>query len=172
MQSTQSPSSEPSIQSIPESAKDLSYRVQIRNNHVEFKLTNKGTVSHLFYGDPFTIKGAGVPLHAEIQVLKPDDTLLDSWNSSIPGDSWSPIFMTSDTKQAIPAKSQTLKPGETRSLVVPIENFFAMSDFEPKAEGYRVRVLGFLHLDEKCTQYIRSRSDWVPLKPEKSAKHL
>jgi len=154
------------VQQKPQSANELSYVLEFKGNQVEFKLTNNGRSTHLFFGDSLEIRGLGVPGHADVQVLNEDGSLFEAWDSQIHVDSWSPLLSSSYAKSTIPAKSRAIKPGETRSLLVPIENFFSRSNFDPKAENYRVRVVSNLYLDANLTQYIESRTDWIPLRTD------
>lgn len=53
----------------PANAQELAYVVKIKNNQVEFQLTNVGSSVHHFYGNPLTLGyGDEVPSCAEIQV--------------------------------------------------------------------------------------------------------
>lgn len=154
-----------SLKSAKEISKELSYHLKIEDGYIEFKLTNRGRSSHFFYSDSLDIRGVdGVPGHAEIELLKEDGSLFDAWDSELKVDSWSPLNLSSDAGTYIPAKSQTIGPGETRSLVVPLKDFFGRSDFVPNGKKYRVRILSNLYLDADLTQYIEARSNWVALK--------
>lgn len=162
---------EPSLESAtqePESSKELSYIVKVGDNQAEFQLINGGKSTHHFYSDSLEIRGLGVPGHADVQVLKEDGTLFDTWDSQIQADSWSPLLVSSYAKTNLPAEPRAINPGETLSLVVPLENFFSKSKMAWDTEDYRVRVVSRVYLDPYLTKYIKSRSDWVPLKLPKN----
>lgn len=150
----------------PKSAEDLSFVVRIVGKNVEFQLTNQGEEPHLFF-DSLKLGWSGMPLNTWIQVLTEGGELYEDWPVSLSeeGD-WSPNYVSntlSDVATRIPAELQTIEPGDTRSLVFPIEKFFERSGFDREAQGYRVRVVSNLYLDAELTQRLKSRSDWVPL---------
>lgn len=158
------PPKESIAQPTSKSRKELSYVVKIKDNQVEFKLTNKGSGAHIFYGGSLSLRGFyGVPAHANVQVLKEDGSIFSRWHSRMQTDSWSPLLFSSDTI-SLPVESQSIDPGETHSLIVPIENFFYRSDFDLKARHHKIRVVSYLYLDAYLRHSIESKSELVELK--------
>ena len=148
----------------PASAQELAYVVKIKDDKVEFQLTNLGSSVHHFYGDPLTLGyGDEVPSCAEIQVHQADGSLFQKWSSHFPpSDRWSPLVV-SNTAKPFPGEPEVIEPGETRSLKVPLEDFFFGSDFDLKTRGCQVRVLSGLYLDSDFRQSIEARTDWTKL---------
>lgn len=69
----------------------------------------------------------------------------------------------SNTAKPFPGEPEAIKPGEPRSLTVPLEDFFSHSDFDLKTPGCQVRVVSNLYLDAHWSRSIEANSDWTKL---------
>ena len=151
----------------PEELQDLSFTVSIVGENAEFYLSNRGATPQKFF-DSLAPGWSGLPRHTWIQVLTDEGELYKDWPVSMndEGD-WTPNYLSntlSDIATCVPADLTEIGPGETRSLVLPLDEFFARSRFVGNGQGYRVRVVSELYLDADLTRRFVSRSDWAPLK--------